>query len=200
MPQLKKISLNADTTLAIWQVTEEPEQLLNAYSWLEPVFSKYNGKVARQRLLEKLTEALLIDAITGDKHACILHDVSRHPILIGYFIGISHTKGFTAVILSKQRNVSIDIEYQSERVSRIANRFIRPDEQNDNVTRQLINWCSKEVCYKYYYPFNLQYFDMKLLPFELSEKGVTTVELMHYPLQLDVHYNVYPDYTLAYCY
>ncbi len=46
----------------------------------------------------------------------------------GYHISISHTLGYVAVILSRDYEVGVDIEYVSDRVNRISSRFLRDDE------------------------------------------------------------------------
>lgn len=46
-----------------------------------------------------------------------------------FFISISHTKGYVAVILNPKTPVGIDIEQYGKRVHKVFDRFIRPDEQ-----------------------------------------------------------------------
>ena len=45
-----------------------------------------------------------------------------------FFISISHTKGYVAVILSDKVPVGIDIEQYGQRVHRVAHKYMREDE------------------------------------------------------------------------
>lgn len=45
-----------------------------------------------------------------------------------YFISISHTRGYVAVILSAVSEVGIDIEQYGQRVHKVAHKYMRPDE------------------------------------------------------------------------
>ena len=66
-----------------------------------------------------------------------------------FFISISHTKGYVAVILSPIAPVGIDIEQYGHRVKRVYDRFIRPDEQvepywGDVTWSMLLHWYATE--------------------------------------------------------
>ena len=104
-----------------------------------------------------------------------------------------------SVILSKIKNVAVDIEYYSSRVSRIADKFIREDEFATDIDSQLINWSAKETVYKYFSEQNLQYFDMKLVPFEEFKNTKRVLNLKTGDYQ-DVYYELNNEYVLTYTY
>lgn len=54
----------------------------------------------------------------------ITHNEAGKPLFRGYHISVSHTKGYAALILSKNQEVAVDIEYFSDRVERIASKLI----------------------------------------------------------------------------
>ena len=67
-----------------------------------------------------------------------------------FFISISHTKGYVAVILNPKTPVGIDIEQYGKRVHKVFDRFIRPDEQveayqGDTTWGGLLHWSAKET-------------------------------------------------------
>lgn len=68
-----------------------------------------------------------------------------------YYISISHTKGFFAIILSKYQVCGIDIEIANERILKLAPKFLSELElancQKNLVTTTLF-WSAKEVMYK----------------------------------------------------
>lgn len=99
---------------------------------------------------------------TTDVH--LEHLPSGKPKLEGWHISISHTRGYAAILLSRCWNVGIDIEYSSDRVSRIASRFLRADEQPQNTAEQLAIWSAKETLYKLFSDDQLSFHEMRISP------------------------------------
>lgn len=68
-------------------------------------------------------------------------------------LSISHTKGYVSVIISETNEVGIDIEKISERIHKVAHKFVRDDEfVPEDTTRKkyalLLIWSAKEVMFK----------------------------------------------------
>lgn len=118
------------------------------------------------------------------------HEVSALP-----HISISHTKGYAALILSDAEEVGIDIEYLSDRVERIAPRFIRYDEHAETTLQKLLLWSAKETVYKLFSEDALGFFDMRLLTFA---DGLMRVENIKRKIIVDVCYETTDDYVLTY--
>lgn len=192
MPLVRVERLGNDTLLGLWQMTEQADAL--------PVpsqvdLSGYRSEVRRR---EVLVTYALISALTGDDSLTIGHEPSGRPMLKGWHISISHTRGWAAVVMSRSHEVAVDIEYWSDRVSRVVERFVRPDEDSDGLHRQLINWSAKETVYKYFSVEDLQYFEMRLLPYALDSKGSVQVEDLKAGQQVSVCYEVNADFVLTY--
>ena len=94
------------------------------------------GKGVRQ--CERQAVLALLQMMLGVKTVVIEHKADGMPLLEGWHVSISHTKGFAAVLLSKRFNVGVDIEYNSIRVSKIATRFLSEDEFVSDVSQQLV--------------------------------------------------------------
>ena len=92
------------------------------------------------------------------------HNEDGKPMIEGYHISISHTLGYVAVILSRDYEVGVDIEYVSDRVNRISSRFLRDDEVFAGTTDKLIAWCAKETMYKLFSSEHLSLKDIKVDP------------------------------------
>ncbi len=96
----------------------------------------------------------------------LTHNESGKPELKGWNISISHSLnrqiGFAAVILSRTHIVGIDIEYRSERIMKIADRFLRDDEKPSTVEDNLVYWCAKEAVYKLFSAEDLTYQQMRV--------------------------------------
>lgn len=166
-----------------------------------------------KRLKEELCVYALLTAMTGNDHLVIGHEPSGKPQLENWSISISHTRGWVAIILSVDFQVGIDIEYTSDRVSKVVNRFIREDEQRTTLSQQLINWSAKETVYKLFSEQKLDYFDMRLhtLPSEIGAvldrdahvveggiEGSVMVDVLKTKGVATVHYELTPDYVLTY--
>ncbi len=194
MPLIRKQKLDADnnTWLALWQMSESLEQL--------PVSSQVDLSAfpSLRRKKEKLTEYLLLKELTGEESLVIRHNDDGAPFVDGYFISLSHTEGWAAMILSKSHRVGIDIEYVSERVNRVASRFIREDEQQATLAERLINWCSKETVYKFFTEQHLEFHEMRLQPYSQEAEGNVLVENLRQRAQVSVNYEVNNDFVLAY--
>ncbi|WP_018464068.1 4'-phosphopantetheinyl transferase family protein [Segatella paludivivens] len=199
MPVVYIKEVAPDVKLGLWKMEESALQFLSDSLDVRELFdSEIFAYKSDSRRQEKLAVYSLLWKMTNSKIR-ISHNEDGKPIVDGYNISISHTRGYASVILSKLKNVAVDIEYYSDRVARIADKFIREDEIATDIASQLINWSVKETVYKYFSEQNLQYFDMKLMPFEEFEniKRVLNLKTSSY---LDVYYELNDKYVLTYTY
>lgn len=192
MPLVRVERPGNDTLLGLWQMTE-PMGELPVSSQVD--LSGYRSEVRRR---EVLVTYALINALTGDDSLVVGHEASGKPQLKGWQVSISHTRGWAVVLLSRSHEVAVDIEYRSDRVTRVVERFIRPDEDSDGLPRQLINWSAKETVYKYFSAEDLQYFEMRLLPYALADRGTVQVEDLKVRKRVRVCYEVNADFVLTY--
>lgn len=130
-------------------------------------------KKSTTRQQETAAVYMLLREMIGRHDFVIEHESSGKPFISicgkpsNYKIGISHTKGYVSVIVSTTQQVSVDIEYHSDRVQRIASRFLREDEMEDinkltpSSTLLLLYWCAKETVYKLYSNTSLTFQNMK---------------------------------------
>lgn len=196
MPLLSIEPIKKNVMLGLWQIEASPSDLLVSYPQLASIVP--SGMKAPNRILERLAVAALVTEMTGIACPSITHQPNGAPLLDGYHIGVSHTRGYASVVLSRDCEVAVDIEYRTNRVERIVSKFIRPDEQSESLDRVLLNWCAKETVYKLLNAENLQYFDMKVVPYELKQRGHFSVENLKRPCRVEVAYRITPDYTLTY--
>ncbi len=181
MPLIEIRQLTSHATLGLWRISEE-------------------ASTPRER--ERLAVRHLLHSMTGDETADIGHEPSGKPFLDttgtasqDTSLSISHTKGYAALLLSDDGDVGIDIEYRSDRVERIAERFIRPDEPVGTTLEKLLLWSAKETVYKLFSADKLMFFDMRLLSFEES---VMLVENRKQKKVVSVHFEYTDDYVLTY--
>ncbi len=188
-----------DVNLGIWAIEETVEQLFEQYPHLKDLKvyldEKYKNEGRKNEILA--VRALLYEMTHEESSKRISHEPSGKPLLKGYFISISHTKGYAAVIMSKTRNVAVDIEYVSDRVSKIVDKFIRSDEDSSTIEVQLKNWCAKETVYKYFSEEDLQYSEMRLHDLSSSHALVDDLKIKK---TIDVFFDTNSQYVLAYSY
>ena len=80
--------------------------------------------------------------LTGNSKLQIEHNSNGKPIVDGPKCQYKSTKGYAALIISKNlKNVAVDIEYVSSRISKIVDKFYQEkDEDASCLEYQLINW------------------------------------------------------------
>uniref|UniRef100_A0AB33IY01 4'-phosphopantetheinyl transferase superfamily protein n=1 Tax=Prevotella sp. GTC17253 TaxID=3236793 RepID=A0AB33IY01_9BACT len=201
MALIRVETLSEDVLLGLWKIDEV--QAIDFLTMKPQLIPIYEALISKYKSLGRQLEQLAIYSLLDEmKESAALSIINHHengkPFYEGYYISISHTRGYAALILSKEQEVSIDIEYVNNRVERISGRFIRPDEQSASLDEKLINWSIKETVYKYYSTQQLGFFDIRLLPYELKEEGIIIVKNMKSEEQLAVCYRMTPDYVLTY--
>jgi phosphopantetheinyl transferase len=140
--------------LGIWKIEEAREELLQLLpKKLCAEAIEHIAKIrAEQRAVEWLATQILLYTLLGEEKQ-ILKKTNGQPYLSdnSYQISISHTKNYAAILLHPTLSVGIDIETISERVKKIAYKFISDDEYIDptqEVVHQLLHWAAKESLFK----------------------------------------------------
>lgn len=195
-------------SLGLWQMDESPEQLFDLYPHLLPYRSSLDDKYKNDgRKLEFLAiRALMYEMLRVNgaskgllSHAGdFTHNGQGKPLFRGYHVSISHTKGYAALILSKKSEVAVDIEYMSDRVERIASKFLRKDERADSLDAKLVHWCAKETVFKLFSEENLLFEDMRVNPFDTMADWACDVENLKSGKTARVDFELAMDFVLTY--
>ena len=128
------------------------------------------------------------------------HAASGQPLLRGYHVGVTHTKGYAALMLSKSCDVACDIGHFSDRVERIKSRFLRKDERAEDLDSLLVHWCSKETVYKLFPEDNLQFSQMRVGPFSTMSDWACEVENMKRGEKVRVDFELTMQFVLTYAF
>ena len=148
-------TINETTKLGIWQI-EEDEKF-----FLEKVPLQQNITHPHKRLQHLAGRYLLQYLFADFPYEEIIIADTRKPYLPNeqYHFSISHCGDYAAAIVSSTHRVGIDIEIPSEKVQRIAHKFIHENEKNylANFQLSIINcqlltilWSAKEAVFKWY--------------------------------------------------
>lgn len=196
-----------DIQWAVWKMEESLETLLS----LLPEARRFscekdlNRFVSERRKLEWTSvRALLYSMLPEDKEIAYSPDGKPYLTDHSFFISISHTKGYVAVGLSSQVSVGIDIEQYGQRVHKVFDRYIRPDEQaeayqGDITWSLLLHWSAKEAIYKRMEDADADLRKLRLAHFVPQEEGVFQVqEFVTKDQKLyTVGYRLHPDFVLT---
>ena len=168
--------VDEDTEFALWKIEEEATDLYKQLQ-LDDDEKAYFEKIStNKRHLHWLgTRVLLRTMLRTDEYIDCKVDIHGKPYLVNlpYHISLSHSFDYAAVMMSKTAPVGIDIEQIKERVERIAEKFMQPEElafvgYKDRIEQLYVCWCAKEAVYKCYGQKEVSFIDNILLhPFEL---------------------------------
>lgn len=154
MPLYKTITSPAGCAVYIWKVTEPEQDLARGIALTPHCRERYDGMRSETHRRGFMSIRHLM-AEAGYTDADLYYDAAGKPHLHdGTHISITHSFDFTGIIVSKKREVGIDIEKQRDKILRVAHRFTPLHEYHtlaneDALIRKLtMVWGAKESLYK----------------------------------------------------
>jgi len=203
--------LGEETRLAIWKIEESEEDLrkklvLNTQELLF-VDGIRNGK----RTLHWLASRVLLRQLLRlgpEEYLDTRLDEHEKPFIFNksFHFSISHSYDYAAVMVSRDHLVGLDIEQMSDKIVRIADKFMSLEEQSfisdsDRVAQLYACWSAKEAVYKLYGKKTISFKEhIHVHPFSFVGKGDISASLHKdsFFKNLLVHYEVFEGYMLAY--
>ena len=196
-----------DIQWAVWKMEESLDALLALLPDARRIFcgQELNRFVSERRKMEWLSvRVLLYSMLREDKE--IGYSSEGKPYLAdrSFFISISHTKGYVAVMLGSRTAVGIDIEQYGQRVHRVSDRYVRSDEQaetyqGDTTWSLLLHWSAKEAVFKRMEDADADLRKLRLTHFIPQEEG--TFQVQEFVTELHelytVGYRIHPDFVLT---
>lgn len=196
----------AGCLLGIWKMDESREELLLLF----PEHLRYEaieyieGIRSESRSIEWLSSRIMLLVLLGEEKIIYNRKDGKPYLEDGtHYISISHTKNYAAILLHETAPVGIDIETRSERVKKIASKFISEDEFIDpsqKTVHQLLHWSAKESLFKL---INEEGIDFKqhfrIHPFTPAVEGVieATESKTGLSQTFNIHYEVHAEYVLT---
>lgn len=196
---------NADYCYGIWKMDEDENKLRNILE---------NGIAAPQKNQGKRIEFLSVRALAkwmDIDPMSIEHLSSGRPYLKDSKTGISisHTKGYVAIMLSDIVTIGTDIEQRSDRVQKVAHKFMHPEEL-ENISKLscsrslalLLHWSAKEALFKAIPDEGVDFAkDLRILEFSApSEKGRFMGKALRSGMAFQIDYRVEKDFVFTTCY
>jgi phosphopantetheinyl transferase len=189
MALLYKKNIALGTKLGIWKREESLELLESIYTLNSSEKNEYELISNENRKKEWLTTRILLTEILQQKIE-ICHTEYGKPFLLNHNsnISISHSKNFIAIVTSSNYNIGVDIEFISNRVSKVKSKFLTPNELKwcNNLNQQTACWSAKESIFKIYEK-ELDFFDINIDKFEINKYGGS---IKAFVLKNNKHFNL----------
>lgn len=147
MPLRYQIKTNSGE-IGLWQITESVEELELQLG------ETYSGEARHTiHVLQFLASRLALKALTGQVQVEKDRWGKPHFTNRDGCVSISHSGNWACVMVSNSKDVGVDIEEISNRITRIRSKFVRDDEtvSSEFELRDLfLIWGAKEAVYKQY--------------------------------------------------
>lgn len=203
---ITKHYLNEFSVLGVWKIEEDLPVLLDLVQLDSEEKKKYDGFMSMSRKLEFLSVRALLAELLG-KDARIVYNKNNKPFLKdgSRFMSISHSHKLTAILLSTNEKVGIDLEFMSSNISTFSFKFINRKEKitkNHDLRKYhlYIHWCSKEALYKICDKEGISLRkNLTIEPFDVQESGEIKglVHTKKINESFDLYYSKYDNYAIV---
>ncbi len=203
---ITKHYLDEFSVLGVWKIEEDLNTLLEAVVLDKDDKKKYKEFASNSRKLEFLSVRALLSELLG-KDVRIVYNKNNKPFLKdgSKFISITHSNKLTAVLLSSNEKVGIDLEYMSSNIGAIAFKFINEHEQitDDQINRKYhlyLHWCAKESLYKICDKEGISIRNnITIEPFDVNDSGEIDGKVQTDKINdtFHLHYSKYNNYAIV---
>jgi len=199
-----------DCRIGLWEINEDYQTLFDTVHLIDDDIRRLNTFKNERRKIESLSVRALLQQMTRPNARIVYHDNSRKPYLDdgSYNISVTHSHQYTAILLNKEREVGIDIEYMSHDIERIAHKFLSDKEIiTDNQAKRkehiYIHWCAKEALYKICNKEEIIFQENLIIkPFKFDTQGelVGIINIDQRYEEYSMYYMLENNYVLVYCF
>jgi phosphopantetheinyl transferase len=154
MALYKSLTVNKTTKVLIWKIEESLPELQEGITLSENSSTRLNSMKSELHQRGFVSIRHLLKEV-GYTDADLIYDEYGKPHLKnGKFISITHSFTFTAIIVSDNLHVGIDIEKQRDKILKIAHKFTPFEEYKTIanatalISKLTIVWGAKESLYK----------------------------------------------------
>ncbi|WP_026995334.1 4'-phosphopantetheinyl transferase family protein [Flectobacillus major] len=199
---------NPSSKIALWKI-EENLQFYTSYLGIsENKIQELSNVTHPQKQLEWLASRTCVKYLCeqmGIEYRGVAKDEYSNPSLNNHVahISITHTDLYAAVSISLDSPVGIDIEKISDKLNRVAHKYLSTNEliaANNSLQKKCIYWCAKESLYKWHGKKNLSFKEHIFLDnFDENISQVTGKIIHHTESESSHTLNVYyqDDYILT---
>ena len=203
-----KTEILPECHLGVWEITEDFDSLYDMVDLATVEKTKLDSFKNISRKVEWLSVRALVQNMLG-KDARILYNPENKPFVRGntHSISISHSNNLTAVLVSRDKRVGIDLEFMSGKISKVADKFINEKESITNIPEMkkfhlYLHWCAKEAMYKICDKQDINYRDgLTIIPFNPDEHGFMKGQVINGngEEEFELEYLQHDNYALVWC-
>ncbi len=206
MACITKHYLNKDTVIGVWKIEEDLPGLLEMVEMSPEDKKRYALFRSTSRKMEFLSVRALLAEMMG-REARIVYNKNNKPFIKdgSHFISITHSNKLTAILMSRNERVGIDLEYMRVNINAFASKFLNKREKitrrwADRTYHLYIHWCAKEAMYKICDKEGINIVnDITIEPFEVHESGEIRGRVKNERMddQFTLFYSKYDNYTIV---
>ena len=201
----KKLDNKAE--IAVWQVTETEEELLDLISVPTDEMEEIMLFRSESQRRQKLAVRALLNEVFEEKMYLNHHDNGK-PYLENCVtnISITHTDKYVAIIISDDDELGIDIESLDRNFAPVEQKALSEDEiddlDDDKKNEQLaIYWCAKEAIYKRMSQSRVNFAEqIEVEKFNLKKEGELEATFIHkdeYEEDFELEYMMFDRHVLV---
>ncbi|MBR1574739.1 MAG: 4'-phosphopantetheinyl transferase superfamily protein [Bacteroidales bacterium] len=203
---LKK-ELDNEATIAVWQITETEQELIDLSSTPSDEMEEISFLGSESLRKQRLAVRALLNELFEEKVYLSHHDNGK-PYLENMVtnISITHTDKYVAVILHDEEDVGIDIESLDRDFSAVEKKALSEDEiedlDDDRRNEQLaIYWCAKEAIFKRVSAYNVDFAEQieieRFRPRGEGELEATFINKRGYEEEFELEYMTFDRHVLV---
>jgi len=196
-------------SIVVWH-SKEPVDVLKQNAYLSPDEEKdWTAFKSETRKREFLTvrNALQI-LLPGNIKSTISYDANGKPHLEKFFVSISHSNDFIALMISEKPGIGIDIEEIHPRILKLSSKFLSTEEikmihPGDPLEKIHVMWGAKEVLYKIHSIGGIDFRkDLYVDPFDYSDNGEIKASIKKYGSNesFNIHFEKLDNFMLTWSY
>lgn len=202
---LLRFEENANYRYGIWKIEEDEIKLRKILGDEISVTRPNPGKRTEFLSVRALAQFMDVDPLSID------YLPSGKPYLKdkSTSISISHTKGYVSLMLSDLKHIGTDIEQISERILKVSNKFMHPEEEaylskltGNKIIALLLHWSAKESLFKAIPDEGVDFRqELRISDFAApSAKGSFKGTAIRSGLEFQIDYHVEKDFVHTSCF
>ncbi|MDY0780828.1 4'-phosphopantetheinyl transferase family protein [Tenacibaculum sp. IB213877] len=156
MPLYKTLTVNDNTKALIWKIEESFDELSDGILLTQNSTDRVNSMKSEIHRRGFLSVRHLLKEVGYSDDDLWYDEYGKPHLKNGKYISITHSFIFSALIVSDEKPVGIDIEKQRDKIVKIAHKFTPIEEYKSIanhdalVSKLTIVWGAKESLYKIY--------------------------------------------------
>lgn len=201
-----KTEIQPDCLLGVWEITEDYDTLYSLVKLDKAEKARLDSFRSLSRKLEWLSVRALIKSMKGD-NSKITYNADNKPFINGgrANISISHSRSLTAILVSPDKRVGIDLEYMSGKINKLGHKFMNSKERLTSNAEEkkfhlYLHWCAKEALFKICDKQDVNFKEgITILPFEPADNGFIRGQIVNSVGEeiFDLEYLHHENYALV---